>query len=170
MREFDKILDNEKVLWEGWPQFVPFVVSSLIIAPVALVLLAIGWVALSDGLSSLFSSFFLLVGLVLLLALPVYRVFSHKHMHYAITDKRVILQKGLIGRDFVSVGFEIMEDVQVTVNLFDRLFGKNSGSVLIYVPSTGKSKVPHRFWHIEDPYSVFKQLERFRDLALLKPR
>jgi len=87
-------------------------------------------------------------------------------LYYAITNKRVIIQKGVIGGDFDLVDFDQITDFKVNVNLWDKVLGKNSGSILIssagsiiVANNETKSTVPFTIKNIDNPYGVFKILK-----------
>jgi hypothetical protein len=83
-------------------------------------------------------------------------------MYYAITDKRVIIQSGLIGRDFEIVDFDQITNAEVNVGIFDKLFSSNSGSILLSSAGTvmqtqnGTMQKPFVISSIPNPYDVFK--------------
>ena len=178
MRELDKVLDGEKVLWEGSPQFWPFVLGKVILTS----LFGLMWCGVmffmflinfftQDGLMRfvvLLTPHFW-IGFLLLFGPIIYQLLVFKHTHYAITDKRVIVQKGVIGRDFDIIDFDKITNAQVNVGFFDKLFGKNCGSVFISTPSTMSASLytnrsnamrPHHLSSITDPYNVFKMFKK----------
>lgn len=132
MRELDKVLDSdEKVLWEGKPNFLPFFFSGLWLSFFGLIFLGAGLAAIVIGISS--GNYFILlmpyfwIGLIFVFGIPLYKALVYKYTYYAITDKRVILQTGLIGRDFEMVDFDQITNAEVNVGVFDTLFSKIRG-------------------------------------------
>lgn len=102
------------------------------------------------------------VGIVLIVGIPLYQLLVYKHVYYAITNKRVLFQKGLIGRDFEIVDFDQITNAEVNVGVFDTLFGGKTGSILIstagsitYQRGIGSQR-PYTLRNIENPYEVFK--------------
>ncbi len=180
MREIEKVLNkNEKVLWEGSPNFWPFVAKSFLIAPFGLVFFSfavfftINALQMSSvfpvfGMSStitvIFGSIFALAGISMIFGPPLYAITVHKHTHYAITDKRVLLQKGIIGRDFEIVDFDKITNVEVNVGLFDKILSESSGSILMstagsmatYARSGNVMIIPQTLYSVKQPYDVFK--------------
>lgn len=150
--ELDKVLDDrEKILWEGKPKFWPFflkrALGSFAAGLFIIIFPVIGWI----------------VGPILLIGGPIYVGLVYKYMHYAITNKRVLIQKGLIWRDFEMVDYDQITNAEVNVGLFDKLFGNGSGSILISTPGTftytrkgGVTPTPYTLSHIPAPYEVFK--------------
>lgn len=173
MNEISKILhDDERVLWEGRPQKSPYVVDTIIATMPGVVLAAFLTPFLYSFLSGPFQweallvlSPFSLMALVLLFGAPIYRILLYPHLRYAVTDKRFVLQKGVVGRDFDSVNHDKIENASVNVGVVDKLFGKNSGTVLVYtnrITSAGKhgsKSAPFKLVHVTDPYEVFENLK-----------
>lgn len=166
MNEFDKILDkNEKILWEGKPEFLPFVFN------MNLGVLILGIILVMSGLVVIFYGLFLgeylyfiapqfWLGLVIIFSPMVYRIFLLRHTHYAITNKRVIIQTGIIGRDFGFVDFDQITSAIVNIGFIDKTLGKDSGTIIISTAgnfSLGMYKDNKGYLsNISDPYTVFK--------------
>lgn len=176
MNETSKILNqDEKVIWEGKPQFLPYVAGS--IAPFLFGCIWSGAVAvfvtmaLTAGGAPWFFFIFLLpfiaLGAAMLLS-PFFYALSYKYIYYVITDKRVIMQSGIIGRDFKHVDYDKMTDMSVTVGIMDKLLGKNAGSIslvtgAVAVQGEGGSSIQKLgifLTHITDPYKVFELVKK----------
>ena len=169
MDELDKILDkNEKVFWEGKPKFWAFLLSSSVPAMIFglfFMIFLIPFIIIATIKGGLWGwGIFLLphfwVGIIFIFGIPTYQILVYKHIYYAITNKRVLYQKGLIGRDFVMVDFDQITNAEVNLGLFDKLLGGNTGSILISTAGTftgrrGMSR-PYTLRNIENPYDVFK--------------
>lgn len=160
MREIDKILDqNEKVLWEGKPDFWPFFGISCIGGVIGFFMLFFSFLELIF-LNSLGLIFYL--GFCFSFILPLYQFLAYKITHYAITDKRVLIQQGVIGRDFKIIDFDQITNSEVNVGLFDKLFGGRTGSILISTAGSftsgqyGPVHTPFALRSIFEPYEVFK--------------
>lgn len=171
MRELDKVLnDNEKILWEGTPRFWPFFFSGVIFALFGLVFLVVGGFVLGIAIAT--HNYFLLlfphfwIGAAIVFGVPMYKILVYKKTYYAITDKRVIIQKGVVGRDFDMVDYDQMSNAEVNVGVFDVLFGHGSGSILISTPGTfvqgkyGPVAHPYIVANIPNPYDVFKLFKK----------
>ena len=172
MNEFDKILDEkEKVLWHGRPQFFPFLFSNLTFLLLGIFFFSFGYIQVKTHPNLLSNAD--ISGLLLLYALPslgvffffgtfIYLAFAYRITSYAITDKRVIIQSGIIGRDFQFADFDQITNAEVQINLIDKLLGKNSGTILISTPGTfekskyGPVSKPYRLSSISKPYEAFK--------------
>lgn len=167
MRELDKVLeDNEKVFWEGKPNFWPFLFGGILVSLFGLIFLIAGLVVMVQGVSSGNYLFILMphfwVGVVLVFGIPLYKILVYNFTYYAITNKRVIFQSGLIGRDFKMVDFDMITNAEVNVGIFDKLLSRSSGSILISTAGTfisgkhGPVAAPYIMANVADPYEVFK--------------
>ncbi len=167
MEEFNKILDsNEKIFWEGKPKFWPFFTSSFILSLFGLPFLIFGafplLAAWKSGNYALFVFPHFWIGLALVFGAPLYALLAYKHVDYAITNKRVLIQSGLIGRDFKSVDFDQITNAEVNVGVLDTLVGNGSGSINISTAGTfittknGVRARPYQLTSIQNPYQVFQ--------------
>ncbi|MBM3234304.1 hypothetical protein FJZ19_04395 [Candidatus Pacearchaeota archaeon] len=174
MREIEKVLDEkEKIMWEGSPQFWPFFFGRSIITTIFGIIWMIFlipfiffgiWSAIKGQLWGL--GVFLMphfwIGIALIVGIPIYNALLYRVSYYAITNKRVIIQKGVIGRDFEIVDFDQITNAEVNVGVMDKMFGKNSGSILISTAGTftytrrGPVQKPYTISNITNPYEVFK--------------
>lgn len=172
MKELNKIIeDDEKILWEGKPNFMPFffrgvwaslpIGTAFLVAGVLILISSYG--KFVDNLTSFLISLpFLFVGSIIGIYWPLLRIWIYKHTYYGITNKRTIFQTGIIGRDFEILDFDKITNTQVNVGVFDKLFSKSSGSILI--SSSGDysvnlySHLPinRTLSNIPNPYEVFK--------------
>jgi hypothetical protein len=106
------------------------------------------------------------VGIFILIFPAIYELFVHKHTYYALTNKRVIFQGGLIGRDFRMIDFDKVTNAEVNVNLFDKMFGGDTGSIMISSANTivltknGRADRPYTLCNVLHPYEVFKYFKQ----------
>lgn len=166
MNEIKNILSsNEKVVWEGKPKFAPYFISQLTCAGCFSVIFLIGALLAAAGGELGPSIFIFILGLVFVIS-PLISYLYYKKIYYAITDKRIILQSGIIGTDFNSVDFDKIQSMSVNVGIMDKLFGGNTGTISIYsglIVSTGQggsTSVPHSLIFVEDAYSVYEKLKK----------
>ncbi|MEK6968673.1 MAG: PH domain-containing protein [Nanoarchaeota archaeon] len=190
MRELDKVLDsNEKVIWEGTPKFLPYLFGTVLFGSLARIimflfflpfllmflmpfymiifLLVFGFlktIGVSFAVATGISLFSILIfyGFIYFVVIPIFVYLSYRNLYFAITDKRVILQSGIIGRDFKMADFDQISNAEVDVGIFDKIFGGKTGSISVYTPGNvrqtryGTINVPHKLANILDPYEVFK--------------
>ena len=88
--------------------------------------------------------------------------------HYAVTNKRIILQSGIIGRDFKSIDYDKIQNVSVNKGIVGVIF--NVGNLRIFTGefetiSFGKhgrsrTKSKHDILRdISDPYNILKDIQ-----------
>lgn len=176
MREFNRILnEDEKILWEGTPAFMPFVAVSFLFSLFGLPFMLAGLVPAVIGFATgswealfvflVFPHFW--IGFALVFGVPLYRILVHKYTYYAVTNRRAILQGGLIGRDFKIVDFDQLSNAEVNVGIADTLFGHGkTGSILLSTAGTfvqgkyGMRPHPYSMSNVRNPYDVFKFFKR----------
>lgn len=186
MKEIEKILDsNEHILWEGKPVFGPYfftgAIGSFLTGLFILIFLtpfiAVNFAQKTTIQVQKFDFFFLawnvflipfiFGGLSAIFGTPIYKILVHKHLYYVITNKRVIIQKGILARSFEYIDFDKITNAEVVVGFWDNLMKKNSGSIYInssldsYYTKNGQQVTrPHIMNNISDPYSVFKLFKK----------
>jgi membrane protein YdbS with pleckstrin-like domain len=123
---------EEKVLWSGKPVRAAFVLPALGFIPFALFFLFIFLVIFGISGEPLigFPSLFiggLVMGLILV---PVmWQLLRCRNTEYVITDQRIIIQSGAVGKDTRFVDLGKIQEAHVNVGFIDRRFG--AGSILI---------------------------------------
>lgn len=164
MNEIPKVLEpKERVLWEGKPKYAPYMVGIFFISVIVSVFIAF----LSYGfLRSMILS--VILAPVVLVICVIIGTLSWKAKHYAITNKRAIVQSGIIGRDFKSVEYDKVQNASVNVGLLGVIF--KAGDVRIFTGEmesfgTGKGGNTIRpkydsFVHIDIPYDILKILQQ----------
>lgn len=164
MSDLQKVLaPGEQVLWEGKPQFWPFifsviplVIATIIFVPIFFASESSQGSGIDQGLNNL-----LIVGLILMLGPGyfIYKILVYRFVSYVITDKRTIIQDGVIGRDFESIEHDAVVSTAVSVGLIDKLLGKNSGTVNIIHAGSPRIKGtprPSGLVSVTDPYAVYQ--------------
>lgn len=181
MNEFNKVLNNnEKIFWEGKPSFWPFLLGgSLFITlfgmfwlGITIPTVLIASSAASTSLNSLLPMGFLFVmphfwiGIAMTFGPIAYKLLVFKKVRYAITDRRVLVQGGVIGRDFQFIDFDQITNAEVNVGVFDTLLNQGkTGTIAISSAGTfvstknGAVAKPYNLSNVENPYEVFKLLK-----------
>lgn len=165
MNEIEKILNtNEKIIWEGTPDFrINMLMGYIFVGGFSLFLFIFAIISLLND-SVFTASIFFLSTIILLIFIPLSEI-TLKRIRYFFTDKRIIIQSGLIGLDYSIVDYDKIQSMNVNVGLLDKLFNGNTGSIYIYSGLMGASQygsysVPHMLFTIQDPYKVFEILKK----------
>lgn len=172
----DLLDSNETIIWEGKPDKLTYVIGSP--APY---LFALVWGGFDFGFISLILSggsgsfnkmglflipFFLLHLMPVWIAIggPIYRAINWSRIHYAITQKRVYMESGIVGRDVNVIDLADIHQPAVNIGIIEKL--RKCGSVRLNpymsADSNGHRRTAYRaaLMHIADPYDVFKLLKQ----------
>lgn len=183
-REYTQILDkSEKILWEGQPKFGPFLLRSFSFLPFGIIFLGMSLSFMSfslfmegmtSGINSLLTYIqgpfipgfffifkgvdliFVLVGLYITIGWPIRQLLEYPIIRYVITNKRVIIQGGIIGRDFAIADYDKIQSASVNMGVADKLFGGNSGTISI---STNTIQ-PVMLKNVVNPYQAFELFKK----------
>jgi hypothetical protein len=117
-----------------------------------------------DGSSA--NPFLWLFGLLpLLQGLYVFlnRLLSFSNTAYGYSNKRIMMRTGFIGTDFKTIDYDKISDIEVTVNIIERIY--NVGSIRFFSGRTqtdeGNTTKLYDVWSaIENPYEVFKMVKQ----------
>jgi len=172
----DLLDDNETIIWEAQPDRLTYVVGSPVFYLFALV-----WGAFDFGFISLLLGsgaegpgrmgfflipFFLLHLMLVWIAIggPIYRAANWHRIRYVITQKRIYIESGMIGRDVQILDLADIRQPEVNVGLIERL--RNCGSVrlnpYLETGSKGSRRTAYRgvLAHIANPYDIFKLVKQ----------
>ena len=164
MNEISKILEQkEKVIYDGKPEYVPYITSTLFGTLIAVVIIEViiyfYFKSVLIGISG---------GIIILIIGFVLSNLSYQRTHYAITNSRAIIQSGIIGRDFKSIDYDKMQNVSADVGILGVIF--KVGTVKIFTGEMksvggGNNSAPtiqpkyDEFNYINSPYEVLKKLQ-----------
>lgn len=159
----DMLEKDETILWEGKPKKSAFICSAFIkMLPIAIIWLAFDLFFIvniskfsgeMEGFTLMFIIFFIihLAPVWIWLYNIIHAALAHKNIHYALTDKKIIIRSGVIGIDFKMVNYAEVSGVRCNVGLLDKLFKVGD----IYIKSINQSIVIN---DIKNPYEVYNRL------------
>ncbi len=86
---------------------------------------------------------------------------------YCVTDKKVIIRSGIIGRDFRVLEIDSITTIDIIVGFSDRVCGGNTATIIFFNASnanyhssgfnTGYNK--NAFMHIEDANAIYREIK-----------
>lgn len=163
--DIPKILEkNEKIVYEGKPNYKAYMLTAIV--GILIAIFVIGIFAFSYSI---------ILGIVVSIAIFVLGIIgtsmAYARTHYAITNKRVIIQTGIIGRDFRSIPFDMIKNASVNVGVLGVIF--KVGDVQIFTGeiesheiggfggrySTAIRPKYDKFSNVASPYEVLKILQ-----------
>lgn len=167
----ENMLDaNENIRWRGKPERVTYIIGSPVIY-----LFAIFWAAIdstlivswfSQGVQSPFFVFFILLHMTpvwFALLGPVYRAINWNYIDYVMTEKRIYIHSGIIGRDIKVIEFAEIREPSVNVGLIEKI--RNCGTIRLspYTDSSNNRRTTSytgTLRHVEDPYILYKTIKQ----------
>lgn len=170
-----ELLDiGEDIIWEGKPDKVTYVIGHPFMYIVALVWFSFDMFFImgisSTGAPSEMAWF--LVPFFMFHLMPVwitvggvfYRLINWKYINYVITEKRIYMEAGIIGRDVKTIAFSDIHEPEVRVGFIEKLRGCGSINLTPYSASRNSGNQTSMFrgtlQHIYDPYVVYKLIKQ----------
>ncbi len=82
---------------------------------------------------------------------------------FALTNKRVLIHRGWLGSNLISIDYDKITDITVEESIIDK-FITRSGNLIINTAGTGfsENKQGQKISHIASPYEVKKKLDAIR--------
>ncbi len=127
---------GERIIWLGRPSRAPFILKSLstlfLVLPVMVfplpILLSFPRVLRETPVAAFFTLWY---GLALLIGAgaPIYGALVWKNLRYLVTDRRIIIRKGLVGIDYDVLDLSLVQQVNVDVGFWDRRYGTGTITV-----------------------------------------
>lgn len=161
MNEIPQILEpKERVIYDGKPQYAPYITAAIF--GILIIFVIIG-IIIRAYLRSVFWA--IAVGIVIFILGIILSTMTYTRTHYAITNKRAIIQTGIIGRDFKSIDYDRMQNVSVDVGILGVIFKVGTIKIFTGEMETVGGKHPRikakydRFNYIASPYEVLKKLQ-----------
>lgn len=166
--EFQGITEpSEKILWQGKPVFLPFVLHGIVF-----LLVGVLWGAMDLGGFAPFhvaknTPPALVIFFYLMHSIPawggilyfLYFVLVHGNTLYAYTNRRLLMRSGVFGTSFKSIDYDRIQELDVTVGLVDRLFDVGTVRAFSGTLTAKGAPVYDRFVSIPDPYGVYRGIK-----------
>ena len=157
MNEINSILNkNEKPIWEGKPKFTPYFLNGaiqMVVVTVVFYVLLLSLLYIMFPYSLEFLYFYVLpTSPLFLILLLILKIQDYRKRYYMITNRRIIVQSGIVGRDFKIVDYDKFSNALVNVGFFDKIFGTGTIDII--------GNINLRFSNITNPYDVFKHFKK----------
>ena len=163
MNEISRIIEpKEKIIWQAQPKLSAYMTSCIIGSTI------LGSVV--GVISGIFLKLLagIIFGILLFSFGIVFSYFTYQVTAYAMTNKRVIIQTGIIGRDFKSIDYDRIQNNSVNVGILGVIF--KVGTIQIFTGEMqsvggGRNQPPRiqpkydTFNYIESPYEALKILQ-----------
>ncbi len=172
--DFQLILDDdEQVIKTFKPNKLRFYFTNMLIffaiwIPIFLIATFAFFFPDDSGYSMPGYVFLILLGAMVLFFLIdlFFLVLAYKKREYAYTNKRVLIQDGIIGTDYKGLDHKMIGATEVRVDLLDKVLGQNTGTLRfgsMASPMNQQAINMFTFRGIKDPYSVYKEIKKYID-------
>jgi uncharacterized membrane protein YdbT with pleckstrin-like domain len=151
----NNLIEGETVIYEArlhWVLFLKPMILSLIFVTIAVALFYFANDSIDSGNTLLMQR---IGGVLILLALipVVVGVFRRRAREYAVTNKRVVMQTGIVGRQTEEVFLNKIESIGVDQNVLGRMLGYGT----VTIRGTGGSFGP--FERVSAPLELRRQIQ-----------
>ncbi|MDO4604588.1 MAG: PH domain-containing protein [Helcococcus sp.] len=94
---------------------------------------------------------------------PILRYIQSSKIEYIITDKRVYIFSGVIGKDIQSIEYREIDKLKLNVGILEKIRGKGTIQLTpdqsYYNGDTRYTEYGHRLIGIDKPYEIYKLLK-----------
>ncbi|MEM2341888.1 MAG: PH domain-containing protein [Candidatus Bathyarchaeia archaeon] len=159
---------DEQILWYGKPVFGSFVlhlgnmwgfvfVGSIIIAGIIGAFSVVPPATMPYGFGFIVA-LQIIVGLLMLFGPIVRNILAYNNTLYLITDRRVLIQTGAIGIDTRIIEFDRIQEIYVTIDFVDKIFGTGSIRISTAAGWPEQAYVP-TLTALNNPYQIHSILQ-----------
>lgn len=101
----------------------------------------------------------ILIGFIILpITLFYYLVYIKKAYQYALTNKRILVKKGLFSTKFTSVDYDKITDIHVNEPFWQKFY--KTGDLIVNTAGSDTAEIVLNY--IENPYKVKKEIDEIR--------
>ncbi|MFX0064100.1 MAG: PH domain-containing protein [Candidatus Hermodarchaeota archaeon] len=162
-----KLGESENLLHQTHPAFLAMKWKQTLLLILVLILDVIYILFFSQFLIQWFPNLglpllnLLMLGLnIIIIVYFLYHVLVWRANVYTLTDKRVIIQSGIINQNFEYIFLNKIESFKMIINLWDRILRTGTFEILTSTPVPGKSEAENpTLFYVPNP-KQFEQLLR----------
>lgn len=170
------LMKDEEVFGTYQPNVIKMILTNLFVFVVSIVFviifLLIGEFGEVDAVDPeayhrtyLFVKAGVLGGLVVIFLLAlVLQLLAYRNRFYTVTNKRFIIQRGLIGIDFQSIPVHAVQYISVNVSFIDKILNKGTGTIVFGTMSTPVSASEGAKFVFSNLPEVYENYRKFKEL------
>lgn len=168
------LMEGEKVLWSAKPKRSAFIINRiLVMMPFALIWLLFDSMFIIPIASTgqIKEILYFIIPFFALHLMPVWVWIGNsitankkwKNTKYYVTDKRIIIQTGIIGASYETIYYKDIKNVSLEIGIIDKIL--KVGDVYIDTGEVrriknGTQSVKHAMLDIENPYEIYPKLQK----------
>ena len=157
---------GERVVWFGKPLRAPFLLKSLstVIMAIPVLVMPLPFLMAAPQVlthAPVVAFFALWYGFAAFIGLGplIYNALVWKNLYYVVTDRRIIIRKGVVGIDYDALSLDLVQQVNVDVGFWDQRYG--TGTLTIRAVGV----TPLFFYCVPNPLEVYKLVKQAVDRA-----
>jgi len=160
---------DEKILWIGKPKSAPFILKGLVVVPIVVLFGVFPLLIVPREVFTVLPVLFFLVlwelfPVIFILSVTLYPILLLRNILYIVTDRRIIVRKGVIGIDYDILNLELVQQVNIDVGIWDKVYGTGT----LVIQAIGVS--PVRLYSIPEPLKVHSTITRaVKEAISVKP-
>ena len=167
------LVEGETLIWSAKPKKGAFIINKVLtMMPFALLWLGFDSAFLIPMIASgqITKILFFVVPFFALHLMPVWIWLGNvitagqrwKNTKYYVTDKRIILQTGLVDMNYQTIYYKDIKNVNLKIGMIDKLLGV--GDIYFdlgtYRTNDGSKIIRHSFLDIENPHEIYPKLQK----------
>ena len=167
------LIEGEKVLWSAKPKKSAFIINNVLaLLPFALLWLifdSMFIVAFSSGNAGQMKEILLfIIPFFAIHLMPVWIWLGNcltankkwKNTKYYLTDKRIIIQTGIIGANYETIHYKEIKKVNLKIGLIDKMLGVGDIYIDTGLVSSNNNGTRSVMFDIENPYEIYPKLQK----------
>lgn len=182
MHPLQSIGKDEKVLMEFKPDLFATFLPMVSVVFLFLIVLAFAYMTIPHGASSDNSSkvmpflgffsiarFFLFLAVIFFFGIVLAAIMlylNYQYTFYIVTDRRIIMQRGVVSRDYRDCKFEKIQNIYIDVRFIDRII--NVGALMF--STAGEQGIEIIFSRVKYPMEVKRQITEIIEARDAKDR
>lgn len=147
--------EGERVIWLGRAELKPFILRRLpgAILPLAFILMPLTIFPdvsafPSQPFLALFFTFWFGISGLMVFYSSLYPLLLWRNLYYVLTDRRIIVRKGVVGIDYDILNLEQIQEINIDRGIWDKIYGTGS----IVIQAIGVS--PIRVDSVGEPFKI----------------
>lgn len=169
------LIEGEKVLWSAKPKKTAFIVNQILgMMPFALIwllfdsMVIIPFAIISGKIKEVL---FFIIPFFAIHLMPVWIWLGNcltankkwKNTKYYVTDRRIIIQTGMIGANYETIYYKEIKNVNLRISAIDRMLGVGDIYIdtgLVRNTKNGTQSVKSAMLDVENPYEIYPKLQK----------
>lgn len=168
------LVEGEKVLWSAKPKKSAFIINKiLVMMPFALMWLLFDsmFIIPISKSEEIVDMLFYIIPFFAIHLMPVWIWLGNcltankrwKNTKYYITDKRIIIQTGIVGASYETIYYKDIKNINLKIGVIDKILGVgdiyiDTGAVM--TTKNGTRSVNSIILDIENPYEIYPKLQK----------